>query len=294
MIEIKNLVKRYNDFTAVDDVSIKVGEGTIHGIIGENGSGKTTIIKCLTGIYKPDSGEVLVDGEPVFENPSIKSRIGYVADSNQYFTSYRISDLKKFYKDVYGRFDDDKFEYYNKIFRVPEKKRISQMSKGQQMRTAFMLNMAINPDVLVLDEPTSGLDVIARKELLDAIVKEVEERELTVFISSHHLSELEKICDTVSVIRNGNIQFDDDVYEVKHKIRKFQMVLPEGMNEGIENISGILNISNIGKMFTIVADSSEPDIIRKLGANGAEYIEEIEVSLEEMFIYSQGKGVNND
>ena len=162
------------------------------------------------------------------------------------------------------------------------------------MRTAFMLNMAINPDVLVLDEPTSGLDVIAKKELLDAIVKEVEERGLTVFISSHHLSELEKICDTVSVIRNGNIQFDDDVYEVKHKIRKFQMVLPEGMNEGIENISGILNISNIGKMFTIVADSSEPDIIRKLGANGAEYIEEIEVSLEEMFIYSQGKGVNND
>lgn len=290
MIQIKNISKSYDSFRAVQDVTIEVDKGTIHGIIGENGSGKTTIIKCLTGIYKADEGEILVDGQPVFENVETKKKIGYVADSNQYFSSYRLSELVKFYQDIYDTFNIQKFRELNNIFNVPEKKRISQMSKGQQMRAAFMLNIAVEPQVLVLDEPTSGLDVIAKKELLDVLVSEVDNREMTVVISSHHLSELEKICDTMTVISHGKTQVQDEIINLKKNICKLQMVFKDGAPEGFYKRPEILEISNIGKIYTVVSQEDTDNVIEKYTELGAAFVEELEVSLEEFFIYSQKKG----
>lgn len=287
MIQIKNIKKSYDSFVAVDDVTIEVEKGTIHGLIGENGSGKTTIIKCLTGIYNVDSGEILVDGKSVYENNETKMKIGYVADSNQYFPSYRVREMIQFYNDMYKTFNKEKFDELNRIFQVQESKRISQLSKGQQMRVAFMLNMAIEPEVLVLDEPTSGLDVIAKKELLDAIVNEVENREMTVFISSHHLSELEKICDTMTVISHGKTKMQDDLVSIKKNISKLQMVFPNGAPEGFYDREEILNISNIGKIYTVIVAGSGDELIETYEKSGATFIEELEISLEELFIYSQ-------
>ncbi len=285
MIEIKNVKKSYDNVEVLHGIDIKVEKGTIHGIIGENGSGKTTLIKCMTGIYGTDSGEILIDGKPVYENPEVKQKIGYVADSNQYFGSYRITDMVSLFHEMYPTFSKERFEQLNEIFRVNPAKKISQLSKGQQMRVSFMLNMAIQPEVMVLDEPTSGLDAIAKKELLELLVQEVEERQMTVLISTHHLSELDRICDSVTMIRHGAVQMQDDILELKNKIIKLHAVFPEGMPGIVGELKEVLHYENIGSIYTLIVQEDMEKMKEVLMQHGATLVEEVDISLEEVFIY---------
>lgn len=287
MITINGLCKGYEEkgIYAVKDVSIHVEKGTIHGLIGHNGSGKTTIIKCLTGIYPVDEGEVLIGGEPVYENVEVKKKIGYVADSNQMFGNYKIKQLIGMYEDMFEDFSRSDYMALNAKFQVPLQKRINQLSKGQQMRVAFMLNMARNPEVLILDEPTSGLDAIAKKDLLDELVSAVENRDLTILISSHHLSELEKICDNVTMIRNGEVYVDNDLEQVTGQVKKYQLVFPQGAPEAFYQNPGILDYSNVGSVYTAVVLKEEENFEEDMKAIGSVVVEEMNVTLEESFVY---------
>lgn len=287
MIEVKGLCKGYRqkgDYV-VENIDIHIEKGTIHGLIGHNGSGKTTIIKCLTGIYPPDEGEVLLDGKAVFENPEVKEKIGYVADSNQMFGGYRISELARFYEKTFSDFSIEDFDCLNQIFRVDVKKRISQLSKGQKMRVSFMLNMARNPEVMILDEPTAGLDAMAKKDLLDILVTSVENNGLTVLISSHHLDELEKVCDSVTMISNGRVSVQDGLDEVTGQIVKYQVVFPEGAPSELYHRKDICHMSNVGSVYTIVLPKESGDFEAEMKAAGAVLVEQMKVGLEESFIY---------
>lgn len=286
MIEINGLYKSYTDEEeVVKDIHMKVEKGTIHGLIGHNGSGKTTIIKCVTGIYPPDRGEVLLGGESVYENVKVKEKIGYVADSNQMFSNYKVQQLVKMYENIFEKFSREDFQALNRIFQVPLHYRISHLSKGQQMRTAFMLNLARNPEVMVLDEPTSGLDAMAKKELLDLLVTTVENREMTVLISSHHLSELEKICDNVTVIKNGRVYIDDELERVKNQIIKYQVVFTQGAPKELYERTDLLHLSNVGSVYTVVMPAEKEDFEQQMRQIGAVVVEEMPVGLEESFVY---------
>lgn len=287
MLEIKGLCKRYQDSGEyiVEDIDICVQKGTIHGLIGHNGSGKTTIIKCLTGIYPPDAGTVMVDGECIYENPSVKEKIGYVADSNQMFSGYRINKLLSFYENVYSSFSREDFYRLNRIFQVDMNKRISQLSKGQQMRVSFMLNMARSPEIMILDEPTSGLDAMAKKDLLDILLASVENNDMTVLISSHHLSELEKICDDVTMIRDGHIYIQDELDEVTGKMAKYQVVFPGGAPDELYKRGDICHMSNVGSVYTVILPSESPDFEERMRELGAVVVEQMPMGLEESFIY---------
>lgn len=287
MIDVKDLYKGYQqkEGYVVKGVSLQVAKGTIHGLIGHNGSGKTTIIKCLTGIYQPDRGEVFIEGEPVYDNPTAKGKIGYVADSNQMFTNYRIRDLVKFYNRIFPDFLSEDFEALNRIFNVNPYKKIGQLSKGQQMRVSFMLNMARNPKVLILDEPTSGLDAMAKKDLLDLLVSAVENREMTVLISSHHLSELERVCDSVTMITRGKVQIDNEIDEVTGQIAKYQVVFPEGAPSELYQREDVLDLSNVGSVYTVVLPGASEEFEEMMKAKGAVVVEQMAVGLEESFVY---------
>ena len=295
MIEVKNLYKSYgNKYNPVlKGFSMKVEKGTIHGVIGHNGSGKTTLIKCLTGIYAPDSGEILIGGQKVFDNSIIKEKIAYVADSNQYFIGYKVKELVKFYQKIYPTFSQDDYWYLNKIFEVDPTKRIRQLSKGQQMRVSFMLNMAINPEVMILDEPTSGLDAMAKRDLLDLLVSTVENNQTTVVISSHHLGELEKICDTMTMIDHGTVKYQDELETVKNVICKYQVVFPKGAPKELFEQPGILNLSNVGSVYTIITEKNDNPYEEKWKNLGAILVEPMEVELEEMFVYMNRGGVQH-
>lgn len=285
MIEIKNVSKNFDGFKALDDVSVKVTKGTIHGLIGENGAGKTTLIQAIVGIYTTDSGSIKIDGSDVYDNNQVKSKIGYVADRNQYFKSYKISELVEFYKLTYPKFSKESFDEYNQIMKLDTSKKVRQLSKGMQMRLSLILNLSTHPEVLVLDEPTSGLDAIVKKQILDIILAEVLENQMTVIISSHHISELERICDQVTIINHGRVSRQSTLDGLKEDIKKLQVVFDKEPTD-LESHREVLNVENIGSVYYIVTDSYNDEFIAKLKNMGATLIETIGITLEEIFIYT--------
>lgn len=290
MIKIQNTSKVFGDFTAISDINITVKKGVIFGLIGENGAGKTTLIQCMTGIYKPEQGQITINGEGVYENPLVKERIGYCADQNQYFPFFKVKEMVQFYSMTYPTFSKDKFSQYNKIFKLDENKRIRQLSKGMQMRLSLMLNLAINPDVLILDEPTSGLDAIAKKQILDILLQEVANNQLTIFISSHHLGELERICDEIAMIHEGKITYVSTLDEMKENIKKLQVVFDDKVPGNLEQWEEIMSVEMVGRVHYILTKAYPKELENKLYKAGAKFVEEMNLSLEEVFIYTRGEG----
>lgn len=286
MIQIVNATKSFGKFKAIDDINIHVKKGTIFGLIGENGAGKTTLIQCMTGIYKPDQGKITINGEQVYENPIVKERIGYVADQNQYFPFFKVKEMVEFYKKTYPSFLISKFNQYNSIFKLDENKRVRQLSKGMQMRLSLMLNLSINPDVLILDEPTSGLDAIAKKQVLDILLQEVAERQLTIFISSHHLSELERICDEIAMIHSGKITYMSTLDEMKENIKKLQIVFDHNDPVDLGAWEEVRSVEKIGRVYYIITQKYSKELEEKLYNAGAKFVEHMSLSLEEVFIYT--------
>ena len=290
MINIKNASKRFGSFTAISDINITVAKGTIFGIIGENGAGKTTLIQCMTGIYKPDQGEITINGEGVYENPVVKEKIGYVADQNQYFPLFKVKEMVEFYKRTYPTFSTSKFNEYNAIFKLDETKRVRQLSKGMQMRLSLMLNLAISPDVLILDEPTSGLDAMAKKQMLDILLHEVGENGLTIFISSHHLGELERICDEIAIISRGKITYMSSLDEMKQNIKKLQVVFENKEPNDLEAWEEVASVEKVGRVHYIITKKYSKGLEDKLYKAGAKFVDQVNLSLEEIFIYTSEEG----
>lgn len=293
MIEVKNVYKGYRKEPVLKDVSLTVVQGEIHGLIGENSAGKTTLIKCMTGIYRTDSGEILYDGEPVFDNPKVKERIGYVADYNEYIGSNTIKQMVKMYQIFYSGFDCEKFNDYNEIFKLPVDKRVHSLSKGQKMRLAFMLELSKEPDYLILDEPTSGLDPVAKANFYNLLVQEVEQREIGVLISSHNLDGLERICDSVTMLHQGVVERQMAMEDMKCELTKLHVVFDGGASKAVYNMPQILRISNVGSIYTLVVKDYDENLAKDLRKAGASLIEPLDISLEELFVTLEEKRSQN-
>ncbi len=286
MIEINHITKSFGEIMAVDDISISISKGTIYGIIGENGAGKSTVLQCLAGIYDIDKGSILIEGEPVYENNKVKSQIGYVADRNQFFKGYTVKQMIDFFKLTYPSFQEEKFNQYNETFKLNLKSKVKNLSKGMQMRLSMMLSMASSPKLLVLDEPTSGLDAIAKRQMLDLIINEVSLTGMTVVISSHHLIELEKICDAVTIIHEGKVAYQASIDDLKSQVKKLQVVFEETPPEDLEKWPEILQLDHIGSVYYIVTDQYSAYFEKKLKEYGIKLLEPIGLDLEEVFIYT--------
>ncbi|GAA0746784.1 ABC transporter ATP-binding protein [Clostridium oceanicum] len=286
MIEVKNLSKSLGNKKILQNINLKVNKGSIFGLIGENGVGKTTLIKCLTGIYKPDEGDIKINNQEVFENVEVKKYVGYVSDENQYYTSFKISELVKFYKLSYETFSYDRFKEINEIFKIPENKRIRQFSKGMKMRVALMLNLSFYPKVLILDEPTSGLDPIITRKLMNLLIEEVSERKTTVFISSHHIMNLEKICESIAIMEEGTVRYLDSLDSMKNNIKKLQTLFKyTRVLEEIKSWDEVMKIERVGKITYIITKDYSEKLKKRLLDKGSEFVEEVELSLEDMFIH---------
>ncbi|KGM98708.1 ABC transporter ATP-binding protein [Clostridium botulinum] len=292
MIEISNLSKTLGDKKVLKDVSFNVKKGSIFGLIGPNGAGKTTLIKHLVGIYNMDKGSIKINEENVYENPTTKKIVGYVTDENNLINNFNLKTISKFYKLAYENFDINKFYKLNEIFQLPEKKSIKKFSKGMKMRVSIMLNLSINPEVLILDEPTNGLDPIVKKKFFNILLEDVAERETTVIISSHNLMELERICDSIAIINGGEIKYSNSVEDMKETIRKIQVVFKEEAPKDLSRWNDVMNVEKIGRVYNIVTNNYGKEFLDKLNSCGIMFQEEIDLSLEDMFIYSVGGDVN--
>lgn len=284
MLEIKNIYKSYDKTEVLHGISLTVQPGEIHGLIGENSAGKSTLIKCATGIYKPDSGSILLDSKPVYDNPQAKLIIGYVADYNEYISFYSSARMAKMYADFYPSFDTEKFNSLNSVFEIPLEKAISSLSKGQKMRLAIMLEVAKCPQYLILDEPTSGLDPIAKEEFYKLLIEQAEEHNVGILISSHNLAGLERLCDSITLIHCGNVEKQLSLDDMKNVLSKINVVFENDITQELLKRSDILNISNIGSIYTLIIKDYSDKTKQELLNLGASFIESVSLSLEELFI----------
>ena len=285
MFEIKNVTKTFGDFKALDDLSMTVPAGTVYGLVGPNGAGKSTIIRHLTGVYRPDSGSITMDGQPVYENPAQKARIGYIPDDVFYFPSASLEDMRRYYRSMYPKFDDALFDRLYEIFQLPKKGQMRRFSKGMQKQAAFHLTICTRPDVMVLDEPVDGLDPVMRRQVWNLILSDVAQRGTTVLISSHNLRELEDICDHVGIMDHGKMLLERSLADMQGATHKLQMVgeVPEGLE--------VLHESQVGRLKTLVVRGSAQEITDTVQAAQPVYFDVLPLSLEEIFIYELG-GVN--
>lgn len=282
---MKSLSKYFGDKKALSNISLNFRKGRIHGIVGVNGSGKSTLLKCISGIYKGDIGSVFINEKAVFENNEVKELIAYIEDENDFFYSYKVKDVLTFYEKTYRKFSKSDFFKLNEIFKIPLNTRVRSLSKGQRMRLSIILGLSIKPEVLLLDEPTNGLDPLIKKEFFKILGNYIYENKATAIIASHHLSELERISDSITLIDSGKVKYSLKLDELKNNVRKIQVVFKEDVEI---NHPSIVSIERIGKVYYIVTNNYDLSIIRYIKSFNPEFIEEVDMSLEDMFDYTVG------
>ena len=286
MIEVKNVTKRFEDFTALRDLTMTVPTGAVYGLVGPNGSGKSTILRHITGVYRQDAGEVLVDGQPVYENPAVKARIAYIPDDVFYFPQAGVRDMMQYYQGIYPAFDTGRYEKLKEVFQLDEKQPIRRMSKGMQKQAAFWLAMCQKADIMVLDEPVDGLDPVMRRQIWGLLMADAAERSMTVLVSSHNLRELEDVCDHVGILDHGHLLLERSLSELQENIAKVQLALPddrplpEGLNLVHETISGRLR--------TLILRGDPDETLQKLQECEPLFLDAVPLTLEEIFIYELG------
>ncbi len=285
MLEMKNVTKTFDGFTALNDLSLKVPKGAVYGLVGPNGAGKSTAIRHLTGVYRQDFGEVLMEGQLIYENTALKARIGYIPDDIFYFPSASLEDMRKYYAGLYPTFDNALFERLYEVFQLPRKSAIRRFSKGMQKQAAFQLTLCIRPDVMILDEPVDGLDPVMRRQVWSLILADVAQRGTTVLISSHNLRELEDICDHVGIMDKGRMLLQKSLADMQGTTHKLQIVgdVPENLE--------ILHETTSGRMRTCIVRGDAEAITQAVAAVNPVYFDVLPLSLEEIFIYELG-GVN--
>ena len=285
MLELKNITKTFGDFKALDDLTMTVPKGSVYGLVGPNGAGKSTAIRCILGVYQPDEGAITLDGQTIYENPTVKVAIGSIPDDIFYFPSATLEDMRKYYRGLYPKFDDELFERLYEVFQLPRKMQLRRFSKGMQKQAAFHLSICTRPELLVLDEPVDGLDPVMRRQVWSLLLSDVTQHGTTVLISSHNLRELEDICDHVGIMDHGKMLLERSLADMQGSTHKLQIVgeVPQGLE--------ILHESASGRLKTLILRGEAEELRSLVAASNPDYFDLLPLSLEEIFIYELG-GVN--
>ncbi len=284
MIELKSVTKKFGDFTAVENLSFKVDKASVYGLVGYNGAGKTTVLKTVAGVYRPDGGEVLIDGENVFDSARQKAKIFYVPD-DLYFEPYAsLYDMAKFYSGYYKGFSFETFDKLINVFGLDKKARINSFSKGMQRQGELVLGMSTNPKILLLDESFDGLDPSKRNLMNNMVMEYMAERECSVIVSSHNLHELAGICDRIALIGGKKLVMDCNVDDISASRAKFRVVFEDEKTQADFIAINHKNFKKDGKIITFVVEGNFDEAEHKLNAMKPLLIEKYPLSLEEIFL----------
>lgn len=283
MVEISELYKSFGEVKALNGLNMKVGKGGVYGLVGPNGSGKTTCMKHISGTYRASSGSVLVNGEEIYENIAQKSKMAFISDEVYCFPTATPHEMMKFYRGIYKSFDDERFKKLSASFDIDPKTPVRKLSKGKKKQLAFWLALSLRPELLVLDEPFDGLDPLMRREVWSLLLSDVAENGATVISSSHNLRELEDVCDHVGIISGGKMLVERSLSELQENIVKVQLVLNEGA-EFPESLN-ILHESRQGRMQILIIRGDRRKTEAELMALDPVFLDALPLSLEEIFIY---------
>ena len=287
MIEVRDAVKKFDGFAALDGANLLVPQGSVYGLVGPNGAGKSTLIRHLTGIYRQDGGTVRVDGQPVWENAALKARIAAIPDDWYYFMQSTVRDMMRFYKGFYPSFSTERYEKLKEVFNIDEKRAIRRLSKGMQKQVAFWLALSCMPDYLILDEPVDGLDPVMRRQVWSLVMGDVAERGTTVLVSSHNLRELEDVCDHVGIMDHGKVLLERSLAQLQDNMVKLQVVFQDGVNEVPADLP-VLHASKVGRIHTLIMRMNAEEATERLSAYNPLLVDAVPLTLEEIFIYELG------
>ena len=285
MIELKGVTKNFDNFKVLENIDLTIPKGSAFGLLGSNGAGKSTILRLLSGIYKAEGGNVLIDGEEVYDNIPIKQKVFFINDETIQFSNFTLNELKNFYKGFYPNFSQELFEKLRNSINLPLNKKLSQFSKGMKRQAIVITALACQTDYLLLDEAFDGLDptmrIIVKRMIVDAII----DRNLTTIISSHNLKEINEVCDTVALLHEGKIIFSKDLDSVKGNIHKIQTAFPESYTA--EDFSGlqIMHFEKNQSIYYMIIKGDEDEIRKQLAPKNPLILDVIPLSLEEIFIY---------
>ena len=284
MIELKEFTKKFDGFTALEAVTFQVEEGSIFGLVGSNGAGKSTLLRGISGVYAPDGGQVLIDGQEPYENTELKSRVFFVSDYPYFMAQFTLRDMADFFRRLYPNWSQEEYQRLCKIFPLDQKMKIHNMSKGMQRQAALICALSTMPDYLLMDEVFDGLDPVMRQAVKSLFAADMADRNLTPIIASHNLRELEDICDHVGLLHKGGILLSRDLDDMKLNIHKVQCVLKEGMEpEQIVQLE-TLKVEKRGRLSTITARGKREEIETVMASVHPVFYEIIPLSLEEIFI----------
>lgn len=284
MIKITNLSKNFGTKSVLNNLSLEIKEGSILGLVGINGAGKSTFLRLLSGVYKADNGTIMYNDEEVYENEKVKKQIFFLADDPYYTVNTKGIDLFHLYETFYDA-DEEVFMKYMDLFRLNPHKAINNFSKGMRRQLFIALAISVKPRYLLLDEAFDGLDPLARLAFKRAIIDLNAESKCTVIISSHSLRELEDICDTFGILDKGYIISSGEINEEIEKIHKYQIAFNKEMEENDFSDLDLLSFTKSGRIVKIVVKGESEEIMKKLTDMKPLLIDEIEITFEEFFIY---------
>lgn len=287
MIEVKDVVKRFDGFTALNETTLTVPQGSVYGLVGPNGAGKSTLIRHLTGVYRQDAGKLQIDGQNIWENAKLKSRIAAIPDDWYFFNQSTIRDMMCFYRGFYPRFSIQRYEKLKEVFAIDEKRLIRRLSKGMQKQVAFWLALSSMPDYLILDEPVDGLDPVMRRQVWSLMMGDVSERGVTVLVSSHNLRELEDVCDHVGIMDHGKVLLERSLASLQDNMIKLQVVFQNGATELPKELP-VLHASCLGRVHTLIMRMSASQATEALSPYQPLLVDAVPLTLEEIFIYELG------
>lgn len=284
MIRAQAVHKSFGNIMALDSITAEIRTGSIYGLIGSNGAGKSTFLRILAGILKPDSGEVTIDDQTVFENPNIKSRCFMISDEQYFFSGCTPRDMKDYYKTIYPHFDEQRYKMLMKNFGLDERRKIRTFSKGMKKQVSVICAASSGADYLFCDETFDGLDPVARQAVKSIFAGDVAEFCATPVIASHNLRELEDFCDCIGLLHRGGILFSRDLDDMKLNIQKVQLIPDKTSGEDMLKGLEVMSKQSSGRMWTVTVRGSQEEVDQRMRAGNPLYYEILPLSLEEIFI----------
>ena len=285
MIEAKNVSKSFSDILAVDNVSVTIREGAVFGMIGTNGAGKSTFLRMMAGVLRPDSGTITLDDMPVYENPAAKQEFFYISDDQYFFANTTPKELMRYYSVVYPKFDTERMKKMLAQFGLQEKRKVATFSKGMKKQLSVICGICANTKYLFCDETFDGLDPVMRQAVKSIFAQEIEERGMTPVIASHNLRELEDICDHVGLLHRGGVLLSRDLEDMKINIHKVQCAFKaDSKIEEVLRQIDVIKKEIRGSLYTITARGNADEIRNQIQTANPIFMELLPLSLEEIFI----------
>ena len=284
MIELHGVSKRFGQIEAVSRMSGEIREGSVFGLVGTNGAGKSTCLRMMAGVLRPDEGSVLVDGQEIYEYEEMKSRVFFISDDQYYLPNSTPKEMMEYYRIFYTCFNEERFSELMEKFGLEKERKISTFSKGMKKQLSVILGICANTKYLLCDETFDGLDPVMRQAVKSIFAMEIMNREFTPVIASHNLRELEDICDHVGLLHKGGILFSKDMEEMKETIHKVQCVVSEESKYRLLKNLDVMKTESRGSLLMLTVRGSKADIEEKFQKENPVYFEVLPLSLEEIFI----------